>query len=80
MATLNIQVKQYLQTHYIANYDTYKSIHVSFIPDETINCNPPYIKGKKDSAWIKLNNQEKLDTSNKRQCESLVGIKLQSVV
>ena len=92
MATLNIKIKQYLKIYHIINDEDWKSVQVIFIPDETIYCDPPYIKGKKDSAWIKLplirgdfNTTIKqdynlyLDTTNKRQCEKLLGMKLQEI-
>ena len=92
MATLNIKIKQYLKIYHIDDYKGWKNVKVGFVPDETIHCDPPYIKGKEDNAWIKLpqirgdlNTTTKqdynlyLDTTNKRQCEKLLGMKLQEI-
>ena len=48
---------------------------VFFIPDITIDCNPPYIKGKIDSKWISY--RDKLDPANKAECEKKLGMSLQ---
>ena len=92
MATLNVKIKQYLKIHHIRNHKDWEDVQISFIPDENIPCDPPYIKGKMDSAWIKLpkirndsNTTTKqdynlyLNTTNKRQCEKLLGMKLQEM-
>jgi len=79
MAILSIQIKQYLKTYHIINYETHKEVQVSFIPDENIYCDPPYIQGKMDSAWIKIRYDEILDTTNQKQCEKLLGMKLQEI-
>lgn len=50
--------------------------HVSFIPAETIDCNPPYIAGKKDSCWA---NVKGVNIYNQEQCERAVGMKLLSI-
>jgi hypothetical protein len=44
-----------------------------FIPDETINCVPPHIKGKQDTIWITRN----VNKYNKKECEEAVGMLLQ---
>lgn len=85
--------KQYLKIYHIDDYKGWKNVKVGFVPDETIYCDPPYIKGKEDNAWIKLpqirgkmdglsikqENSLYLDTTNKRQCEKLLGMKLQEI-
>lgn len=54
------------------------SQYVSFIPDETIKCNPPFIKGKMDGVWIKYNPKiSKPNCFDKSDCEKRIGIKLQ---
>jgi len=83
MATLNIKIKQYLKIYHIDDYKGWKNVKVGFVPDETIHCDPPYIKGKEDNAWIKLpqirGDSLYLDTTKKRQCEKLLGMKLQAI-
>ncbi|MDD5059459.1 MAG: hypothetical protein WC516_09960 [Patescibacteria group bacterium] len=61
--------------------DDEKIVHrmVHFIPDENINCNPPYKKGKYDGCWIKYRFDNKIDPTNKKQSERLVGMKLQPI-
>lgn len=85
--------KQYLKIYHIDDFNGWKNVKVGFIPDETIHCDPPYIKGKEDSAWIKLPQirddsnktstqklyESYLNTTNKRQCEKLLGMKLQEI-
>jgi hypothetical protein len=51
--------------------------HVSFIPDQNINCDPPYRIGKLDSGWIKYQKEFKIDVNDQSLCEKLIGIKLQ---
>lgn len=49
----------------------------SFVPDETVECHPPYITGKLDNAWVKYNKEKTpFNGSNQKLCESLAGIKL----
>ena len=54
---------------------TINNVLVFFIPDITIDCNPPYIKGKIDSKWISYNGV--LDVTNKVECEKRIGMSLQ---
>lgn len=56
---------------------TINNVNVAFIPDITIDCKPPFIKGKLDSCWIKYKGS--LDFSNKLECEKRVGMSLQSI-
>ena len=44
----------------------------NFVPAITIECNPPYIAGKVDSAWITAG----ANVYDKERCESLVGMVL----
>ena len=48
---------------------------VSFIPDVTIECSPPYIKGKRDSCWISYppGNKPRI----KKEFEERIGMKIQ---
>ena len=38
---------------------------VSFIPSKTLNCNPPYIKGRPDMLWISWRTGNKPNTQAK---------------
>lgn len=49
---------------------------VSFVPTKTIKCNPPYTKGKKDSAWIKF--QPGQEPKNKKELETCIGMSILS--
>ncbi len=49
---------------------------VSFIPAITIKCNPPFIKGKKDSAWIKF--QPGKEPKNQTELETCIGMSILS--
>lgn len=54
---------------------------VSFIPAETINCNPPYSEGRMDSCWTKYNPSIwRPDLDSREDCQRLVGIKLQPIL
>lgn len=50
------------------------SERVSFIPAKTINCTPPYIKGKIDGCWVKYRKGERPKT--KREWENAIGMEL----
>jgi hypothetical protein len=53
------------------------NILVSFIPGETIKCNPPYEKGKMDSLWVKFNQKKpRPKPTEKEAWEKKIGIKL----
>jgi hypothetical protein len=76
-----------IKTIYMQVYPSYESrnIHgdilinsqVLFIPDITINCKPPYVKGKRDTLWISYRIDNKPDICSKRDCESRLGMSLQ---
>ena len=51
--------------------------HVSFIPDQNLDCDPPYVIGKPDSGWIIYRTDDIIDVNDKDLCEKLIGIKLQ---
>ena len=51
---------------------------VSFIPDVTILCNPPYIKGKPDCQWITYLNEKRPKT--KSEWEEALGMSLQTML
>ena len=59
-------------THY--KNEGYSIVHqdVSFVPAVTINCNPPYIEGKRDSCYVKYRQGNKPKT--KREWEALIGM------
>ena len=46
---------------------------VTFIPGTTINCNPPYIKGVKDSCWANVTG---INPTDKEQSENAIGMTL----
>lgn len=50
---------------------------VSFVPDVTINCNPPYVKGKPDCTWVKYPEGQRPTTKN--GWEKSLGMKLQTM-
>lgn len=50
---------------------------IFFVPDITINCDPPYVKGKSDSCWIKYRPGKRPET--KKEWESALGMSIQSV-
>lgn len=51
---------------------------VSFVPDISIDCKPPYVKGQADCAWVKyrVGNRPK----NKLEWENRVGMSLQTML
>lgn len=49
---------------------------VTFVPAITIECKPPYIKGKKDSIWIKYPKGK--EPKSKEELESCLGMSIQS--
>jgi len=54
-----------------------KHVQVSFVPDITIDCNPPYIKGVRDNCWISYNPKIwEPNFNTKYDCEKLVGMSL----
>ena len=51
---------------------------LSFIPDITIDCNPPYVKGQRDSCWVKYNPKIwKPNFNSKSDCQKLLGMSIQ---
>ena len=44
------------------------------IPGTTINCKPPYIKGKPTMIWVA--SKKRPDAKNKNECENLAGMNL----
>lgn len=48
---------------------------VCFVPTETINCNPPYVKGKVDSCWISF--REGSRPANKNELEGCLGMSIE---
>ena len=50
-----------------------KKTNVWFIPAVTIDCDPPYVKGKIDSCWTNVTG---IDPCNKKQSENAIGVKL----
>lgn len=48
-----------------------------FIPDVTIGCQPPYVKGKRDSCWVKYRKGKKPNEFSKTDCEKAIGMSLQ---
>jgi hypothetical protein len=51
---------------------------VYFIPDTNIKCNPPYVKGKEDTCWVKYRKGTRPTT--KEGWEFILGMSLQSMV
>lgn len=51
-------------------------VQVWFVPAVTIECNPPYIKGKSDCCWTRRRADTPIDVYNKKKSESIVGMKL----
>lgn len=49
---------------------------VVFVPAKTIKCNPPYLKGKKDSCWIKFKPGKAPKT--KQELETCLGMSILS--
>ncbi len=49
---------------------------VSFVPAITIECNPPFIKGKADSRWIKYRAKNK--PKSKEELEGKLGMSIKS--
>lgn len=47
---------------------------VSFIPAITLNCEPPFIKGKRDSCWIKFRPREA--PKSKEELEDSLGMSI----
>ena len=47
--------------------------NVSFIPAETINCNPPYMAGKRDSCYARVDG---VDCHDKEASERAIGMRL----
>jgi len=64
-----------IETYNQFTHNGFINAMVSFIPDININCNPPYIKGKKDSCWIKYRPGNKPKT--KSELEEMIGMKIQ---
>lgn len=63
------------------DFNSYESdglIHceVCFIPNVTIKCKPPFIKGKVDSRWIKYRKGNK--PKNKEALEECIGMSIQA--
>lgn len=46
---------------------------VVFIPAITINCNPPFVKGKTDSRWISFRQRP----ANKKELEERLGMSIE---
>ncbi len=49
---------------------------VWFVPNVTINCSPAFVRGKKDSRWIKY--REKNKPKSKEELENCIGMSIQS--
>jgi len=67
------------KTFSFTEYNTFKSngiinSMVLFIPAITINCNPAYVKGLKDSCWIKYRAGQKPKT--KQELEIKLGMSI----
>jgi hypothetical protein len=71
---LGNQFETHHQDYYIV------TVKVSFIPKETIGCNPPYLAAVRDSCWIKYrvdrNGSHKPNPSIKSECERALGMTL----
>jgi hypothetical protein len=52
------------------------SERVSFIPDVTIECYPPYIEGKPDCAWVEY----RYRPTTKEGWEKMLGMSLQTML
>jgi hypothetical protein len=51
---------------------------VSFIPNVTIECDPPYIKGAQDGCWISYPRGQRPTT--KEGWQSILGMSIQTMV
>jgi len=43
---------KYADPSYGFTHNGLKNYQVSFVPAITINCNPPYVAGQRDSLWV----------------------------
>jgi hypothetical protein len=70
------------KVRYISNTNEFindyglRVINAMFRPAKTIECNPPYIAGKRDSCWIKTRKDDPINYFNKEECEHRVGMSL----
>jgi hypothetical protein len=51
---------------------------VSFVPDITIECTPPYIKGKADGCWVKYRKGNR--PTDKEGWQSIIGMSIQTML
>jgi hypothetical protein len=51
---------------------------VSFIPDVTIECKPPYIKGEQDSTWVRYRKGNR--PKNKEDWQNVLGMRIQTML
>lgn len=49
---------------------------VIFVPAKTIDCNPPYIKGERNSCWIKFRPED--PPKSKEELERCLGMSIES--
>jgi hypothetical protein len=47
-----------------------------FVSGETIECNPPYIRGQLDSKWVRWSGGNKPNKYSKEGCEAVMGMLL----
>ena len=67
-----------MKTKYVEiNYRVTLNVNVSFIPDITINCDPPYVQGKRTSTWVQHHYGPLPKVTDKRKWESKLGMALQ---
>jgi hypothetical protein len=51
---------------------------VWFVPDITIKCQPPYIKGKQDSTWVRYRKGNR--PKNKEDWQNVLGMTIQTML
>lgn len=58
-------------------YNNLKYMQVGFVPTITIDCNPPYIRGREYSNWISYNPKRRLPRlTDKKGWEKILGMSL----
>lgn len=77
-------MKVYLELNEKYTKDGTVHANVSFIPIHTINCNPPYVKGVKDSCWVKYGKNYRIKSfaeakNDFKKASQLVGMSVMEI-
>lgn len=61
-------------------FNSYKSnelthCQVCFVPTETLDCNPPFVKGKVDNCWVAFRKDSR--PTNKSELEERLGMSIE---